>query len=132
MIRRPPRSTRTDTLFPYTTLFRSGAILMLRDSEEPYPVDLEVTFGDTRLTVEGTFEDPVAFEGAAVRMSLAGPRLAAVLPLLGIPAPPTPPYVIAGPLQRPGAVWPAADMAGRIAHTDTTGGDSAKRLGGKE
>src|SRR3546814_21071662 len=26
MIRRPPRSTRTDTLFPYTTLFRSGAM----------------------------------------------------------------------------------------------------------
>src|SRR3546814_2088877 len=27
MIRRPPRSTRTDTLFPYTTLFRSAAAL---------------------------------------------------------------------------------------------------------
>src|SRR3546814_10358037 len=27
MIRRPPRSTRTDTLFPYTTLFRSGEVL---------------------------------------------------------------------------------------------------------
>src|SRR3546814_14862495 len=27
MIRRPPRSTRTDTLFPYTTLFRSLVIL---------------------------------------------------------------------------------------------------------
>src|SRR3546814_7006430 len=27
MIRRPPRSTRTDTLFPYTTLFRSRASL---------------------------------------------------------------------------------------------------------
>src|SRR3546814_17718293 len=26
MIRRPPRSTRTDTLFPYTTLFRSQSI----------------------------------------------------------------------------------------------------------
>src|SRR3546814_19647848 len=26
MIRRPPRSTRTDTLFPYTTLFRSAVI----------------------------------------------------------------------------------------------------------
>src|SRR3546814_17450441 len=26
MIRRPPRSTRTDTLFPYTTLFRFGKI----------------------------------------------------------------------------------------------------------
>src|SRR3546814_15266435 len=28
MIRRPPRSTRTDTLFPYTTLFRSCMILL--------------------------------------------------------------------------------------------------------
>src|SRR3546814_9794800 len=28
MIRRPPRSTRTDTLFPYTTLFRSGSGLL--------------------------------------------------------------------------------------------------------
>src|SRR3546814_19209485 len=27
MIRRPPRSTRTDTLFPYTTLFRSDQLL---------------------------------------------------------------------------------------------------------
>src|SRR3546814_4779228 len=28
MIRRPPRSTRTDTLFPYTTLFRSTWIVV--------------------------------------------------------------------------------------------------------
>src|SRR3546814_14079345 len=27
MIRRPPRATRTDTLLPYTTLFRSGDVL---------------------------------------------------------------------------------------------------------
>src|SRR3546814_17179841 len=26
MLRRPPRATRTDTLFPYTTLFRSGVL----------------------------------------------------------------------------------------------------------
>src|SRR3546814_4635384 len=31
MIRRPPRSTRTDTLFPYTTLFRS------QDPDRSYP-----------------------------------------------------------------------------------------------
>src|SRR3546814_2154880 len=30
MIRRPPRSTRTDTLFPYTTLFRSGGDIVHR------------------------------------------------------------------------------------------------------
>src|SRR3546814_6591568 len=29
MIRRPPRSTRTDTLFPYTTLFRPACVIFL-------------------------------------------------------------------------------------------------------
>src|SRR3546814_5164025 len=35
MIRRPPRSTRTDTLFPYTTLFRSVADADDRDADFP-------------------------------------------------------------------------------------------------
>src|SRR3546814_5195989 len=34
MIRRPPRSTRTDTLFPYTTLFRSLSTRAERDGED--------------------------------------------------------------------------------------------------
>src|SRR3546814_11830499 len=34
MIRRPPRSTRTDTLFPYTTLFRSVLLLQAWEGEE--------------------------------------------------------------------------------------------------
>src|SRR3546814_3697771 len=33
MIRRPPRSTRTDTLFPYTTLFRSVAVRGFDDQQ---------------------------------------------------------------------------------------------------
>src|SRR3546814_10456275 len=37
MIRRPPRSTRTDTLFPYTTLFRSQSadVQVVQDREQP-------------------------------------------------------------------------------------------------
>src|SRR3546814_19501079 len=34
MIRRPPRSTRTDTLFPYTTLFRSGETPLVKSRAE--------------------------------------------------------------------------------------------------
>src|SRR3546814_5478180 len=40
MIRRPPRSTRTDTLFPYTTLFRSSALQRAQSAacrREPEP-----------------------------------------------------------------------------------------------
>src|SRR3546814_19031461 len=49
MIRRPPRSTRTDTLFPYTTLFRS-----------PQPVgDAAELFLDHRLLEHGEAEAAV-------------------------------------------------------------------------
>src|SRR3546814_13645207 len=36
MIRRPPRSTRTDTLFPYTTLFRSRGHFACRAVQKPH------------------------------------------------------------------------------------------------
>src|SRR3546814_5982725 len=41
MIRRPPRSTRTDTLFPYTTLFRSA-----RERQPDASVLRHAAFGD--------------------------------------------------------------------------------------
>src|SRR3546814_1947379 len=47
MIRRPPRSTRTDTLFPYTTLFRSkasGARITFSCGFDSIPFDLGVLF----------------------------------------------------------------------------------------
>src|SRR3546814_10835727 len=45
MIRRPPRSTRTDTLFPYTTLFRSQALLARLINALIYPMILVVMVG---------------------------------------------------------------------------------------
>src|SRR3546814_13168783 len=42
MIRQPPRSTRTDTLFPYTTLFRSTFQIqcsMCHDNKKAYVID---------------------------------------------------------------------------------------------
>src|SRR3546814_3291464 len=49
MIRRPPRSTRTDTLFPYTTLFRSAVARRHRAAQ-----------GDRRAEMDG------ARDGAAL------------------------------------------------------------------
>src|SRR3546814_8674560 len=40
MIRRPPRSTRTDTLFPYTTLFRSDPATNLKNLAKAKKVDV--------------------------------------------------------------------------------------------
>src|SRR3546814_6738449 len=41
MIRRPPRSTRTDTLFPYTTLFRSVVVVPV---DQALPIKDAVSF----------------------------------------------------------------------------------------
>src|SRR3546814_4165231 len=43
MIRRPPRSTRTDTLFPYTTLFRSSRGHRQQSVDHPELIDAKIT-----------------------------------------------------------------------------------------
>src|SRR3546814_11404081 len=46
MIRRPPRSTRTDTLFPYTTLFRSTRIVFITQGVSAGELEEMVTLLD--------------------------------------------------------------------------------------
>src|SRR3546814_10865012 len=61
MIRRPPRSTRTDTLFPYTTLFRSRQHVFAEPAlsrlDKMVVGDFEIT-PDRRLVAEGTDRAP--------------------------------------------------------------------------
>src|SRR3546814_6354591 len=57
MIRRPPRSTRTDTLFPYTTLFRSAVIrahmnISARDPKYHLPFPEYDIFRDQSMTFD--------------------------------------------------------------------------------
>src|SRR3546814_2677217 len=66
MIRRPPRSTRTDTLFPYTTLFRSREPDVLAGMG----VDDAVADGRARLGVPG----PAARQGVVSERDLGDAR----------------------------------------------------------
>src|SRR3546814_11205256 len=79
MIRRPPRSTRTDTLFPYTTLFRSIGAYADRDMVhaadtraaaredliERWNSDRQMRPGDTRIILTHTNEEVRAPNEAA-------------------------------------------------------------------
>src|SRR3546814_10751911 len=62
MIRRPPRSTRTDTLFPYTTLFRS------REPAKVHPEDDQEQDGEPEQRHAGAADrhDPDHVIGQAV------------------------------------------------------------------
>src|SRR3546814_20983411 len=57
MIRRPPRSTRTDTLFPYTTLFRSLRVEGVHRSSNDY----RVPKGLGERHVDGAYNDTSTF-----------------------------------------------------------------------
>src|SRR3546814_11077279 len=73
MLRRPPRSTRTDTLFPYTTLFRSAEM-----TEEPKSAKVEFW-----MAIAGP---PASFSLAAAfwMMALVAVGLGLPIPLLGV------------------------------------------------
>jgi AsmA family protein len=85
--------------------FVGGSAIMLRDTSEPYPIDLDVTFGGTKLTAKGKVQDPFQWADPDVDLTLSGPSLSEIYPLLGIPGPPTPPYRISGKLERDPGVW---------------------------
>src|SRR3546814_4441638 len=61
MIRRPPRSTRTDTLFPYTTLFRSHQL----SREETAAAISDLIFREEVLVLRQMLSDQ-AFQGVEV------------------------------------------------------------------
>jgi uncharacterized protein involved in outer membrane biogenesis len=106
---------------PLTLQFVGGSALMLRETDKPYPVDLEVAYGDTKLTVRGTIQDPFQYTGADLQLSLAGPDLSEIFPLVGIPGPPTPPYRISGKLQREQDIWRVTNVLWHAGESDLSG-----------
>jgi len=101
--------------------FVGGSVLMLRDTEQPYPLDLDVSFGGTKLKMKGTLQDPFKWTGANVDLTLSGPNLSEIYPLLGIPGPPTPPYTITGKLEREAGLWKFVQSKWRVGESDLTG-----------
>jgi AsmA family protein len=106
---------------PLALKFTGGSIVMLRDTEQPYPLDLDVTFGGTKLVAKGTVHDPFKWTGADVDFTLSGPNLSEIYPLLGIPGPPTPPYRIAGKLERDAGAWKLVKSRWRVGESDLAG-----------
>jgi uncharacterized protein involved in outer membrane biogenesis len=101
--------------------FVGGSILALRDTEKPYPLDLDIVFGATKLKAKGTVHDPFKWTGANVDLTLSGPNLSEIYPLLGIPGPPTPPYTITGKLEREPGLWKFVQSKWRVGESDLTG-----------
>src|SRR3546814_14828387 len=75
MIRRPPRSTRTDPLFPYTTLFRSLTSFAFSTDLSNLEVDVDGVAGDDVIWVRNSDAEIVGKIGGidAIRLTLIAP-----------------------------------------------------------
>ena len=83
---------------PVTARLLGGALLSLRDTAHPWPVDLTIANGPTKVALKGTLENPLVLKGANVTVQLRGPDMGLLEPLVGFPIPKTPAYQITGKL----------------------------------
>ena len=106
---------------PITGRFVGGALLSLRDASHPYPIDIHLANGPTRVSVVGTVQNPVNFAGARVRASFSGPDMSLLYPLTGIPIPRTPPFAISGNVDYAKPRFRLTDLEGRVGSSDLEG-----------
>jgi uncharacterized protein involved in outer membrane biogenesis len=106
---------------PITGRFVGGALLSLRDTKDPYPIDMHLANGDTKVALVGTVENPLNFAGARLKLQFTGPDMAELLPLTGIPFPKTPPFSLTGNVdyRRPDIRF--TDFEGRVGKSDLGG-----------
>ncbi len=116
---------------PITGGLVAGALLSLEDRKEPYPIDLHLENGPTKVTLVGTVEDPLHFEGARLKLGLSGPDMSLLFPLTGIPIPQTPAYSIIGNLAYDAGKRDVQfhQFAGKVGDSDL-GGDIDVAMGG--
>jgi uncharacterized protein involved in outer membrane biogenesis len=106
---------------PISVHATGGALLALRDAATPYPIDLQLDNGATRVTLKGQIRDPLAFRGAELDLALSGPDMALLFPLTGIATPKTPPYKVSGRLDFEEGRVKLTGMTGRVGSSDMKG-----------
>ncbi len=106
---------------PITFHAIGGTLLALRDASAPYPVDVELVNGGTRITLKGHINNPLALSGADLNLVLSGPNMELLLPLTGIATPSTPPYRISGRLDFGDGQIKMTNIAGRVGSSDLNG-----------
>src|SRR3546814_11853473 len=84
IIRRPPRSTRTDTLFPYTTLFRASAVYAARNPQK-IKESRERQLSKTERRIHARLKSRAKKDGIPFNLDVSDIIVPPVCPILGTP-----------------------------------------------
>jgi uncharacterized protein involved in outer membrane biogenesis len=98
-----------------------GALLSLRDTAHPWPINLRLENGKTYVALTGTLQQPLALKGADLKLEFAGPDMSQLDKLTGIPVPKTPPFKLTGELDFAGSRVEFKNIEGRVGNSDLEG-----------
>ena len=103
-----------------------GGLLALRDTNQPFPLQAQVSIADTKVALAGTLTDPLDLGALDLRLKLAGSSLSNLYPLTGVTLPDSPPYSTDGHLtaklrEATGATFTYDNFNGKIGSSDIHG-----------
>jgi hypothetical protein len=96
-------------------------IALLERPGDAYRIELSARAGATRARVHGALQTPVDPQHFTLYYEASGSDLAQLYPLLGLAAPSTPPYRIAGSLERDASTLHLQKLRGRVGDSDVAG-----------
>ena len=106
---------------------RGGALLSLRNVDQPYPFKASATLGTTKAIVDGTLTDPFHLKGEEINFRLDGSNLALLYTIFDIPVPPTPAYKLTGFLNHTDDIWAFKRLKANVGKSDLGGEVSVDR-----
>lgn len=103
-----------------------GGLLALRDTNQPFPLQAQVSIADTKVALAGTLTDPLDLGALDLRLKLSGSSLSNLYPLTGVTLPDSPPYSTDGHLtaklrEATGATFTYDNFNGKIGSSDIHG-----------
>jgi uncharacterized protein involved in outer membrane biogenesis len=104
---------------------KTGAVLALQQTDEPFPVQARVHIDSSKIALVGTLTDPMHLAALNLRVWFAGSSMAKLYPILGITLPDTPPFATEGhlsaELHAQGSRFRYNNFKGRVGESDLGG-----------
>ncbi|MDB5885267.1 MAG: AsmA family protein [Polaromonas sp.] len=106
----------------FTASGRTGGVLEFsKNSQAPFPVELDALAGKTSLKAKGAITDLANLTGIDANFDLQGQNLDDLYGLLGVVLPATPVYKLSGKLDKRDKIWAVSQIQGRLGKSDLSG-----------
>jgi uncharacterized protein involved in outer membrane biogenesis len=104
---------------------KTGAVLALRDTSLPFPIQADAKVGLVSVAAEGTLTNPAQLAAIDLRLKVSGASAARLYALTGLLLPETPPFTTAGRLSghlaEGASQWTYEQFTGRVGDSDIAG-----------